>query len=501
MATDDARALALNKLFNNVIYGNTQLNKRTSLGFIDAICNQPAPATCISDLKKKNNAGLSAVQAAMRFDTSPTFCNGPAYRLFRYLSSPDLITISNGALLKDILLHIVEPPIFWDAFVIALETGKLNDEGKFGFAWLLSSLLNILPIDDAASFREIASDPNKMKPLLNSESADVRNLAQKIQHSLEIFDKGGRPEELEGGPGGRHDNDFSDFRKISIVPTADEIRSSQPAFIRPSVMFEDHETEDSRQAIYCDNQFRLLREDMLYEIRDEMNTDKKRKTRAFTLDGLKLINPYYEPEDDKRRDLRWSIVLQARDDLWQLKKERLTNPDKRKKWLQENRNVVKHQSMACLMHDDKLIALTTIIRDEDLLSRRPPQIVVRIEGAPSIVRALLKLKAAESVKLVQMNAAIFAYQPVLQAIKDSKMIPLSQELLFWTEDSQPRLSNAMPKSILDDIKQNSGQDLQQVLGTGKSIVLDRSQSASFLMGLTQSVSLIQGPPGTYFDDT
>lgn len=499
MDTDEARAAKLNKLFNNVIHSNSQLTKATYALFIEAICAQADPPTCLNKING-NAGGLASVRAAMRFDLTPTFCNGHASKLLRYLSSPELRTIGNGNLLKKMLQSIVEPPIFWEAFKDALTSGKLSKDGQLAFSWLLHSLLSLLPLEDAADFRSTAADSVTMKHLLDSESLEVRNLAQSIKHSIAVFEQGGQPEDYEAGPGGRHDNDFSDFRQISIIPTADEIRSNEPAFIRPSVMFEDHETKDSRQAIYCDNQFRLLREDMLYEIRDEIAVDKKRKnTPKYAINGLKLVSVHYEPPDQKQRGIRWAIVLQCRSDLWQLSKgkdkDKPDNPEKRKKWLRENRNFIKHQSMACLFVGQDLVALTTIERDEDLLAQNPPQIVVRIEGASSIARALTKLKTAEAIKLVQMNAAIFAYQPILQALKESRTVPLSHELLFWSEGVQPQQTSNMPTGLVQSIKQDPGGDLQPILRTSKSIVLDKSQSASLLMGLTQCVSLIQGPPG------
>jgi hypothetical protein len=499
MAADEARAAKLNKLFNNIIHNNTQLTKATYSLFIEAVCAQVDPPTCVNKING-SPGGLTSVRAAMRFDLTPAFCNGLASKLLRYLSASELRTIGNGALLRAILQAIVEPPIFWEAFKTALMSGKLGEEGQFGFAWLLSSLLHLLPLEEAADFRSIAGDAETMKHLFESPHLEVRSLAQNIKHSIAIFEQGGKPEDHESGPGGRHDNDFTDFRQISIIPTADEIQSTQPAFIRPSVMFDDNETKDSRQAIYCDNQFRLLREDMLYEIRDEIAVDNKRKnSRNFSVDGLKLISVHYEPAEEKRRGVRWAIVLQCKSDLWQLnkakEKEKLNTPEKRKKWLRDNRNVIKHQSMACLLVGKELIALTTIERDEDLLARNPPQIVVRIEGASSIVRALMRLKTADTIKLVQMNAAIFAYQPILQALQESRTIPLSHELLFWSGECDPQHTSNVPTRIIHSVRENSGSDLQQILRTAKSIILDKSQSASLLMGLTQCVSLIQGPPG------
>lgn len=498
MAVDQARLSNLNKLFNNVVRGNTPLTKFNYPLFLESICAQPVPPACVSKLME-SQPGRSSLQAILWHDPSPTFCNVQVPKLFRYLSSPDLITIRNGALLKDISQTMVEPPIFWYPFVAALEGGELNEDGKLAFAQLLYNLISLLSIEEGEAFRKIASDPKKMANLFNSRSQDVRNLAQKIKHGLAVFEQGGTSDDVEAGPGGRHDNDFADFRKISIVPTADEIGSTKGAFFRKSDMFDDDANKDSRQSIYYDNQFRLLREDMLYEIRDEMAINKQRKShRNFTLDGLSLFDPHYESVDERKRGSRWSIVLQAKNDLQQLMKLKLPNQESRKHWLRENRSVIKHQSMACLIIGKELVALTTIDRDEDLLSLIPPRIVVRIEGVASISRALLKLKVADSIKLVQLNAAIFAYQFVLEALKESRMVPFSQELLYWTDRCQPQDASSMPTKIMESIRSNSGCNLQHILQTVKPIILDKSQSNSLLMGLSQRVSLIQGPPGMLF---
>ena len=495
MATDEPRAARLHQFFNKVIQKNIQLTKSTYKQFIEAICAQPDPPTCINKIKG-SAGGLVSVQAATQFDLSPDFCNGLASKLIRYLSSPELRVIGDGALLRDVLHSMVEPPIFWNAFTNALTSGKLNSEGQFGYAWLLSTLISLLPLEDAADFRRVARNPEVMKPLFDSPSLEVRNLAHRIKHSVAVFDQGGQLGDQEAGPGGRHDNDYVDFRQISIVPTADEIQSTLPAFIRPSVMFGDEETKEAREAVYYDNQFRLLREDILYEIRDEIAAEQKRKNhRSFAIDGLKLVSVHYRPPGDKRRGIRWAIVLQCSSDLWQLRRAKLKSPERRKKWLQDNRNVLKHQSMACLIVNQELVTLAIIERDEDLLAHKPPRIVLRIEGVANITRALMQLKTAETIKLVQINAAMFAYQPILQALKESRKIPFSRELLLWSDECQPQLVSNTPIKVIQYIEQNHRRDLRPILRTTKSIVLDMSQSASLLTGLTQRVSLIQGPPG------
>jgi hypothetical protein len=147
--------------------------------------------------------------------------------------------------------------------------------------------------------------------------------------------------------------------------------------------------------------------------------------------------------------------------------------------------------------DQEIAAFPTINRDEELLAQNPPVVILQFEGEASTVRVLLKLETAKHIKLVQIDTAIFAFEPVLKALQEIKSFPLSRELLFWKDDSiveclplQNRTTN-----IIEAIRANPYQDLQGLLSTPTPVVLDKSQAASLLSGLTQKVSLIQGPPG------
>ncbi|KAG8829275.1 hypothetical protein FRC17_006845 [Serendipita sp. 399] len=497
MSSSEIRTAGLNKIFHAIIKGEQAVTPKTAPRFLESIYTQNDRPACLHRLISAPN-GLSLLQRSMWCDLSPTFCNGHAAKLLDYLSSPDILALGAGSMLRDILKAMVEPPIFWDNLVKLLREGKLNEEGQLGFAWLLCRVIHLFPSEESGPFRDLSRDDAIIKPLLASSNPNTRNLAQKIQHRAAIHDTGATLDD-QAGPGGRHDNDFVDFRTISIIPTADEIRSKEPAFIRPSNMFEDEGTRENRPGLYLDNQFRLLREDMLHEIREELRPDVKRKqSRNLQLTGLTLIDVHYKPEDDtkKRRGVRWGVVLHCARDFWQFQKEKLFKPLKRKKWLQENRSFLKHQSVACLKVDGELVALTTIERDEDLLARSPPDIVLHIEGAASIIRSLIKLKAASSITLVQINTAIFAYQPILKAIQEMRDIPLEQEILFWSNQSQQQPRIAIPTRIVNSIRQTPSQNLQTLLQLSKAVNLDDSQSASLLEGLTKTVSLIQGPPGT-----
>jgi len=430
----------------------------------------------------------------MRVDTSLTFLNGSATSFLDYIQAPDLKMISGGEFLRQIILKIVEPPIFWTPFTRAYKAGTLEMNGQRSFAWLLLQLI-ALPADEAKPYRTLAEDPSILNSLLSSPHLDIRNIAQSMKHLLTtvstfpVID-------IEDGPGGRHDNDFSDFRQIAIIPTADEIMSAQPPFLRHSEMLEDPETEKDRIAMYLDNQFRLLREDMIYEMREEtqiITGKKKGRSRGFTVNGLTVVKIH--PEDPNgSRYCQWGIAFQCKQDLWQFTKDK---PKNRKAYLNDNRNIFRHQSSACLIIDGDIIAFPTVNRDEDLLAHRPPIVVLQFEGETSVVQTLVKMKAASQTKLVQIDSAIFSFAPILKGLQETQCMPLAPELLFWKDGNDISHPLSRLARIVHEVQTDRRRDLRTVLQTTKPVVLDESQAESFISGLTQKVSLIQGPPGNW----
>jgi hypothetical protein len=104
--------------------------------------------------------------------------------------------------------------------------------------------------------------------------------------------------------------------------------------------------------------------------------------------------------------------LRCLQDLPQLKGK---NTADRKKFLQKNDRFLKHDSMACLLTDNDIVTLGTVIRDEDLLAENPPVVCFQIPDA-AIERALLHIKQAKNIKLLQLGTALFAYEPILKRL-------------------------------------------------------------------------------------
>lgn len=170
---------------------------------------------------------------------------------------------------------------------------------------------------------------------LECSQLEVRNTGQKIKH---IIDAVTNPKHLDGeGPGGRHDNDFWDIRQITILPTPDELASTEPPYLRRATEI-DECPESGRLAMHIDNQFRLLREDMLLNLREELQVavgSRKGRRKGLLIDGLAIDGI----ECDERQS--WSLRLQCLNDLSQLPN---VEYDLRKKFIVENRKFLKHQS-------------------------------------------------------------------------------------------------------------------------------------------------------------
>ncbi len=106
-STSDPRVARLSKYFNEVLSGKRVLgSSRDGKLFLEALCTQNDHASCIYRVQR-SKAGLSSLQASMRFDTSSTFINQNALELLRYLQDPSLKTIDSGSVLGQILLSMV----------------------------------------------------------------------------------------------------------------------------------------------------------------------------------------------------------------------------------------------------------------------------------------------------------------------------------------------------------------------------------------------------------
>lgn len=494
MSSQDPKQLRYNKLFDKVRFNGLEKPSQGKL-FLEAICSQPDPLSCISKLMS-GPKGLETLQECMFNDTSPEFLNKHATELLRYLQNPKLKTIRGGKVLQEIIKKIVDPRFFWEDFIIAFRKDKLAIGAQQCFGWLLLELVN-LPKEEGSDeglntgYKDLGREKDIQSRLLTSEDFEIRRLGSMLKHILSNLTSTALDGD-ECGPGGRHDNDKVDFREIAIFPTSDELKSKDPAFLRIAKSL-DH-IEENKVAMHLDNQFRLLREDMIKEMREELHIAlgfKKGKHKGTVIDGFKMVG--IECSSGVSKQIPWGIKLQCTTDLPQLSH---LKGKKRRDAITNNKNLFRHNAQACVIVDGEQVAFPTINRSEVLLFQTPPTIVLQFSEKTSTEKALIKLKTGNHIKIVQIDTPIFAYEPVLRRLQTIRELILGGEL-FASGYDKIESSSFAPHTVIDAIEKDPSHDLQKLLSLKKSVKLDPSQSSSLVVALKQKISLIQGPPGEY----
>lgn len=489
---DNERSDSLDHYFRDIISGRLPTNERRHLLFLEAICSQEDSLSCINKLHNSPQ-GLESIQAALRSDPSPTFFNGRVSEFLRYLNSQSLRNVSSRELMTPILRSIVEPPAFWAAFNSAFKQGYLDADAQLGFIWLFWNILLQPSLRGLPYFQVVKIHFEEISRVLESPIFEIRVLAYKISHGLAILQRGKQPELYESGPGWRHDNDHIDFRDISIYPTGDEFISPEEPYIGPSQLPANHEVLEAEHlgVLFRCERNKMMRT-LISEYEEVMRGIKPHENR---ITGCKVVDLFYRPRDTEKRVTEWAIVLEATSNLPQLEARKLKNPGSRRKWFVDNPWVVKHQSTVGLIVGDEVLAFGTIQRDVDILSQNS-QIVIRIGYNSSTKRVLTTLLAGRYIDIFQFKATISSYLPILEGLKDKSVSRFSTELVSPGSPFKRRATETIPSDVLNLIRKNAGSSLQTVLVTDQPICLDEYLTTAVVKALSETLSVISGPPGT-----
>ncbi|KAJ5150850.1 uncharacterized protein N7482_010102 [Penicillium canariense] len=487
------RSDRLARYFGAVLYGKEEVQNLSSFKrFIEAILDQKDRCVAVERLIASPSA-LGALRSGLRFNLTPVFVNGYTAKFIQFLNHPEVKLLGNGLFLEQLLLIILEPRTLWTSFVEAFCTRKLDEDGTQALCWLTTELLS-LPTSSAVDIRADAQAIVDDGSLFLSPLIHLRNQGHKIKYLLEMKTSAAALPSSEITAGGRHNNDFPDFRLIAILPTADEMGCTEKPFYR-GVDEIAHLSGSQRIASHVDNQFRLLREDMLSGLRDDFqiaNGTKKGRRSAFRIGGLSLARVC--SSSSEQNHLRpCKVGVTARSGLEKLKN--LPKED-RKTFLKNTHHFVKHHAFGCLIRDTEIVAFATIERDIDALISDPPVVMLRIAGQEALKKSLLFLKLYNDVDFLVVDTPIFAYEPILKCLQERVEFPLTEELFLYERDQPMKESSLAPWEVVNELQEMYRRNIQDILKTSQPITLDPSQLESLLAGLTQRLSLIQGPPGT-----
>lgn len=444
-------ATRLKTLFRDSVAGKRPVRTpHDGARFLESVRVQPSPSQCV-EMLVSSPSGLTAVRDAVRADLAAPYILSHTLPFLRYLSDHSIKALVDGQLLGQVLAVVANPPTLLNAMVALFDAGNIPDDSLQPFAWLALELMSRPPdteLDLAALIKSVAGGQR----FLGSEDHATRELGYRIQKTIRIRSSPAAPRASADGssPGGRHDNDFADFRKIHIYPTTDEFLSTRPPYYKTAVEMLEADS-DTRLATHLDNQFRLLREDMLAELRDDIQvaTGKKSGRRSATI--LSQLVPADLDFGENMRNGKFkykpcSLSVKCYEGgLGFLQK---LDAPARKKALMDQPSLLRHQALGVLYRGTDIIGFAVIDRNVDNLIKSPPIVSLQFTDHGQLRRALvaLTLPTRASVKFVLVDTPVFAYEPVLLGLQRLADAPLLDLLI--NPSSIAKADFAIPGALL-----------------------------------------------------
>lgn len=493
------RAVRLNGFFRGVISGKRVIkNSQDSTLFLEAAISlaKTSTASSLVESLSSSSRGIDSLHAALRKSFKLDFLTSSTLPFLGLLSDPQVRSLGDGVFLDKILSAVLHPRSLWSELLTFHRDGKLQGEGLSSFAWLCFEVVS----SDQSGLQDHQEDVRNImlgRSFLDATPHEARVFAYRIQKILATRSAPTATPQLGLGPGGRHDNDFDDFRQIKIYPTNDELLSKEQPFLqRLDDVFEaDSTPQTDRAATYLGWMFRLLREDMLHELRDDLQIAMgkiKGRRRPTSLGLLRMT-------DGPDQGPRWrprTITLNCDRGLEFLAK---MTPKDRKKFLESPNAVFKHGSLGALCLGSSIIAFGSMQKDNQALLQGKGRFALQMADSASLAKALTALCGPRWKELViyVVNTPTFAYEPILQRLRDMKELPMDNQLLDKNSKEDLEIPDKMQKT-LNGLAQahatNTTAQFPQL--ASKPLIISGAQLESLINGLKNPLAQIQGPPGT-----
>ena len=464
--------------------------------FLEAVRSQPSPSQCV-EILVSSVSGLDAVRDAVRVDLSAPFVASHTLPFLCYLADPGVKALVDGQLLRQVLLGVADPPTVLNALIDHFNSRQIPENVVYPFAWLALELIS-LPPDVPVDVAKLVACVVESEQVLKCQDHATRELGYKIRKIVQIRRSSSQGAQA-GGPGGRHDNDNADFRLVRTYPTTDEFLSTQTPYYLTSADVLATDMEE-RPRVHLDNQFRLLREDMLAELREDIQVAmgrKKGNRRALCLGSFEPVG-LDVGDATAGRYKRCTLLLACHAGLQWLK-----GPDAhaRKKMLKDHPSLLKHQAFGALCCGEEILGFASVDRDIDNLAKDIPIVSLQFIDHDGLRRALLSfaLPTRSSVQFLLVDTPVFAYEPVLLGLQRATDVPLLDLLVNppaisdSSFDISKRLGSLIAK--LETSPKDGDGTVRLDTGLTGQTQIDESQLAALLLALRSLVSLIQGPPG------
>lgn len=329
-------------------------------------------------------------------------------------------------------------------------------------------------------------------------------------------------QQQESLPGGRHDNDFADYRSIQALPTQQQISSEEMPFLPPAVAGPTTEVE------LLDRTFRLYHENVLGPMREALQRIKRNDEREmrYLLERVAADSVAHRVSFGGKggaggrsggrggggrgggrggggdrgggrgecgRPVPSCINFSFSFPKWH-KIHKMNKKDRLDFWENGSRRILQTKSLVCFLQKDSeghwvpIRFGTVACRDSDLLAEKG-LIGISFLNTHDLAETIADLaeRNTRAETRLFVAAADFACVPVLNHLKAMTTIPLADEIVYGKKSArQTYMSVPM---INQAIEQN--QELNK-----KVHGFDKFQMNAFSRALQDRVALIQGPPGT-----
>eukprot|EP00798_Chlamydomonas_sp_ICE-L_P005792 gene5792-6073_t len=233
--------------------------ERDGSKFLSALLEFEDKRDMLFRITNPKNQGLRRLRVALSCSDSMAYIKDKVIPFLRDLGCDALCSGTCKGPLLELVKQIYSLPGFLGSLRVAISAGVQLDVAPV--AWLLLTLAR--EVEHARQDSEIL---DFMDPL--REFAKKSGISPKALHELEVALAGSKAasgrgadfvplEDLQSGPGGRHDNDQADYRSIKIIPTSEEVLCTRPPYLPSPDDAGEGDLQDSPEAALLDRQFRL----------------------------------------------------------------------------------------------------------------------------------------------------------------------------------------------------------------------------------------------------
>ena len=234
--------------------------------------------------------------------------------------------------------------------------------------------------------------------------------------------------------GGRHDNDFEQFRDIRLLPTAAELQCpKEPYLPLPS--------DVHSSATLLDRAFRLLRHDFVCSVREEFaqqgKNDRRRIFSEAQVEGFEsgLLSPEERAANaEAGRQSKMRRGVNKGYFVISFKHSAGKENRARKAFWEDHPRFLQRDALVCFVANNQLLCFAVVCeRDSEVLGSREPSVGV-VPCSQHDCRSLVSLMIRRAdFDMVQCQASFFSVEHVLRGLKRMQEVPFAEELVAWKQ--------------------------------------------------------------------